>query len=101
MRPKGRARGRLRGVAIDALIDAAALAHSGEEGLAAIKASYAKRIFEKANIKKPYEYRLIYCRKCKKISPIGISRRIRLRKGRIVFRCEICDGVYRKMVSKS
>ena len=101
MRPKGRARGKLRKVAVDALVDAATLAYPGEEELAAIKASYAKHILEKANIKKPYEYRLVYCRKCKKISPIGVSRSIRLRRGRIVVHCEICGRVYRKMVSKS
>ena len=69
------------------------VAYNGDVGR--LLAEYARKLLEKTNTRKPYEYRLIYCRKCKKYSPVGISRSVRLRKGSLVFHCAICGSTYR------
>ncbi|MGC9189208.1 MAG: hypothetical protein ACP5GG_00565 [Conexivisphaera sp.] len=69
------------------------VAYGGEAGR--LLAEYARKLLEKTNAKKPYEYRLIYCRKCKEYSPVGISRSVRLRRGSLVFHCAICGATYR------
>ncbi|BBE42973.1 hypothetical protein [Conexivisphaera calida] len=69
------------------------VAYGGEAGR--LLAEYARKLLEKTNTRKPYEYRLIYCRKCKEYSPVGISRNVRLRKGSLVFHCAICGATYR------
>lgn len=61
-----------------------------------INAYYARRLLEKARARKPYEYRLLFCRRCKAYSPIGLSRTIRLRRKRIIYTCRVCGGVYRR-----
>ena len=69
------------------------VAYDGEAGR--LLAEYTRKLLEKTNTRKPYEYRLVYCRKCKEYSPVGISRSIRLRKGSLVFHCAICGATYR------
>ncbi|MFP3282559.1 MAG: 30S ribosomal protein S19e [Nitrososphaeria archaeon] len=81
----------VRALALDALYRSAA--YGGDAG--ELLARYAGRLLEKGNVRKPYEYRLVYCRKCKGYSPIGVSRSVRLRNGNLVFRCSLCGATYR------
>jgi ribonuclease P protein subunit RPR2 len=64
--------------------------------LAEEQAIMAKRLRLRRRVKAPYELKLLFCRKCKKYSPLGISSTIRLRKGWLVIRCSLCERVYRK-----
>lgn len=85
-------RGRLvRSVALDALYLSAR--YGGEPG--ELLARYARELLEKAGERKPYEYRLVYCRKCKRYSPVGVTRSVRLRRGYVVLRCEVCGSISR------
>nr|CCC55637.1 Rnase P, protein component 4 [uncultured archaeon] len=78
-------------VATDALYGSAR--RGGEAG--ELLAGYARELLEKAGLRRPYEYRLIFCRKCKRYSPIGVTRSVRVRRGRIVFHCSLCGATYR------
>ncbi len=72
----------------------ASFSYGGEAGR--LLARYAKELLEGANARKPYEYRLVFCRKCKEYSPVGVSRSVRLRRGSLVFHCAVCGATYRR-----
>ncbi|MEM3196724.1 MAG: hypothetical protein QXY52_06900 [Conexivisphaerales archaeon] len=63
--------------------------------LSEMQAALADRITMKFRIKRPYELKLLFCKKCKAYSPPIYSKTIRVRKGKLIFTCKKCGSVYR------
>ncbi|MGC8557707.1 MAG: hypothetical protein ACP5NC_01775 [Nitrososphaeria archaeon] len=59
------------------------------------QADLAKRIVLKFRMKQSYDLKLLFCKKCKAYSPPLYSKTIRVRRGRLIFRCKNCGSVYR------
>ena len=66
------------------------------------QASIARRISSKYKIRMPYDFRIVFCKKCKSFIAPGLNSRIRL--GRtsvksIRISCNLCGHTYRKIIS--
>ncbi len=61
----------------------------------------AKKIIAKYKIKIPFEYRILFCKNCKKFIIPGKNSRIRIGRSRIKalrITCKICGHTYRKII---
>lgn len=63
--------------------------------LAEKQAKMAISLQKKARLKKPYELKLLFCRRCKRFSPPSERSTTRLRNGYIVRRCAECGAASR------
>lgn len=59
------------------------------------QAELARRIALKFRIRQPYELKLLFCKKCKEYSPPVYFKTVRVRGGKIIFKCKKCGSVYR------
>jgi len=66
-----------------------------ESYLSQKQADLAKRIVLKFRMNQPYDLKLLFCKKCKAYSPPLYGKTIRVRRGRVIFRCKNCGSVYR------
>ena len=85
------------------LIDNAIKNIKSDPKLAQKHAFLAKRISTRYKIRMPYEYRILFCKKCKSFIPPGIKSKIRL--GRtsvksIRVTCNFCGHTYRKIIAQ-
>ena len=80
----------MRNLAVSVIFEAARSTGENRLEIAKLQSLYAKRILEKARLRKPYEYKLFFCKKCKRFSPIGVTRRVRIRRKRVILFCELC-----------
>ena len=63
--------------------------------------STAKKIIFKYKIKLPFEYRILFCKNCKRFIIPGKSSRIRIGRSSIKairITCKICGYTYRKII---
>jgi len=61
----------------------------------------AKRIITKYRLKMPFEYKILFCKKCKRFIIPGKNSRIRIGRSRIKalrITCEMCGHTYRKII---
>ncbi len=61
----------------------------------------AKKIIEKYKIKIPFEYKLLFCKNCKKFIVPGKNSRIRIGRSKIKalrITCKLCGHTYRKII---
>jgi ribonuclease P protein subunit RPR2 len=65
----------------------------------------AKKIIAKYKLKIPFEYRILFCKNCKKFISPGKNSRVRIGRSKIKalrITCKICGHTYRKIIkSKS
>jgi ribonuclease P protein subunit RPR2 len=65
----------------------------------------AKKIIAKYKLKIPFEYRILFCKNCKKFISPGKNSRVRIGRSKIKalrITCKICGPTYRKILkSKS
>ncbi len=63
--------------------------------------SIAKKIIAKYKLKIPFEYRILFCKNCKKFIIPGKNSRIRIGRSKIKalrINCKICGHTYRKII---
>ena len=61
----------------------------------------AKKIIAKYKLKIPFEYRILFCKNCKKFIIPGKNSRIRIGRSKIKalrITCKICGHTYRKII---
>lgn len=61
----------------------------------------AKKIIAKYKIKIPFEYKILFCKNCKKFIIPGKNSRIRIGRSKIKalrITCKICGHTYRKII---
>jgi ribonuclease P protein subunit RPR2 len=61
----------------------------------------AKRIITKYRLKIPFEYKILFCKKCKRFIIPGKNSRIRIGRSRVKalrITCEMCGHTYRKII---
>jgi ribonuclease P protein subunit RPR2 len=61
----------------------------------------AKKIITKYRLKIPFEYKILFCKNCKKFIVPGKNSRIRIGRSRVKalrITCEICGHTYRKVI---
>jgi ribonuclease P protein subunit RPR2 len=61
----------------------------------------AKRIITKYRLKIPFEYKILFCKKCKRFIVPGKNSRIRIGRSRVKalrITCEMCGHTYRKII---
>ena len=61
----------------------------------------AKRIITKYRLKIPFEYKILFCKNCKKFIIPGKNSRIRIGRSRVKalrITCEMCGHTYRKII---
>jgi ribonuclease P protein subunit RPR2 len=61
----------------------------------------AKKIITKYKLKIPFEYKILFCKKCKRFIVPGRDSRFRMGKSRIKalrITCKICGHTYRKII---
>jgi ribonuclease P protein subunit RPR2 len=61
----------------------------------------AKKIITKYRLKIPFEYKILFCKNCKKFIVPGKNCRIRIGRSRVKalrITCEICGHTYRKVI---
>jgi ribonuclease P protein subunit RPR2 len=61
----------------------------------------AKRIITKHRLKIPFEYKILFCKNCKRFIIPGKNSRIRIGRSRVKalrITCEICGHTYRKII---
>ena len=66
------------------------------------QASIARRISTKYKIRMPYNFRMVFCKKCKSFIAPGINSRIRLGRASVKsirISCNLCGHTYRKIIS--
>jgi ribonuclease P protein subunit RPR2 len=71
--------------------------------LAQRQASIAKKISTKYRIKMPYEFRIMFCKKCKCFIAPGINSKIRVGRSSIKsvrITCNLCCHTYRKIIAQ-
>jgi ribonuclease P protein subunit RPR2 len=64
----------------------------------------AKRIIEKYKIKIPFEYKMLFCKNCKKFIVPGNDSTIRIGRSRIKalrITCKLCGHTYRKVIESN
>jgi ribonuclease P protein subunit RPR2 len=61
----------------------------------------AKKIIAKYKIKIPFEYKILFCKNCKKFIIPGKNSRIRIGRSRVKalrITCKLCGHTYRKII---
>lgn len=61
----------------------------------------AKKIITKHRLKIPFEYKILFCKNCKRFIIPGKNSRIRIGRSRVKalrITCEICGHTYRKVI---
>jgi ribonuclease P protein subunit RPR2 len=61
----------------------------------------AKRIITKYRLKIPFEYKILFCKNCKRFIIPGKNSRIRIGRSRVKalrITCEMCGHTYRKII---
>ncbi|MBA3976928.1 MAG: RNase P subunit [Nitrosopumilus sp.] len=61
----------------------------------------AKKIITKYRLKMPFEYKMLFCKNCKRFIVPGKDSRIRIGKSRVKalrITCKICGHTYRKII---
>ena len=61
----------------------------------------AKKIITKYRLKIPFEYKILFCKNCKRFIVPGKNSRIRLGRSRVKalrITCELCGHTYRKII---
>ena len=71
--------------------------------LAQRQASLAKKLSTKYRLRMPYDFRMNFCKKCKKFIVPGVSSRIRMGRSStksIRLTCNYCGHIYRKIIAQ-
>jgi ribonuclease P protein subunit RPR2 len=61
----------------------------------------AKKIITKYRLKIPFEYKILFCKNCKRFIIPGKNSRVRIGRSRVKalrITCEICGHTYRKII---
>jgi ribonuclease P protein subunit RPR2 len=64
----------------------------------------ARKIISKYKLKVPFEYKILFCKKCKKFIIPGKDSRIRIGRSNtkaLRITCKFCNHTYRKIIEKS
>ncbi|HET6729985.1 MAG TPA: RNase P subunit [Nitrososphaeraceae archaeon] len=87
---------------IDILIDIALQYSKIDDNLANTQAQQARKIAMRVRTRLPYQFRQLFCKKCKEFIIPGKSSRIRLGRSNIKcirISCHLCGHIYRKVLS--